>query len=67
MTCRITIPLQERDPVEKRQPMRIFFVLDVLVLHRMMSGTDKIFIWHRTVSSDIRTIKCQSTIDSVQR
>ena len=33
--------MQDIAPTEKRKPMRAFFVADILILHNIMSGTDR--------------------------
>ena len=37
----MTLPMQDIAPTEKRKPMRAFFVADILILHSIMSGTDR--------------------------
>lgn len=37
----MALPMHEIDPIDKRIPMRIFLEIFMLILKRMISGTDK--------------------------
>ena len=39
--CLITLPMQEIAPIENRKPIRNFFVVDILIFHNTISGTDR--------------------------